>query len=155
LMFFNVSYESSAIEEFSLNSAKNQDLNDESPDVYSEDDNFSKSSTESESVITGSEQFPGKLLLPQNKKIIIHSELLDLLVEYYTAAYEMLSFRKPFANVLDNSIIVCNLVDQFGRYQIGSEIYGSDISSHYIKSLFILAWFVNQDRSIDLYPGQV
>ena len=61
-----------------------------------------------ESVITGSEWFPGELLPSQWQKLIIPADLLDLLVEYYTAAYENLSFRKPFADSLDNSIIVLN-----------------------------------------------
>ena len=80
---------------------------------------------------------------------------MDLLVEYYTVAYENLSFRKPFADNLDDSIIVVNWADQYGRCRIGSEIFGSDMSSRHIKSSFILARFVNQDGSIDLYPGQV
>ncbi|CAG8542332.1 36495_t:CDS:1 [Racocetra persica] len=46
LISFNVGYKSSAIEEFGLNSAENQDLNDKPPDIYSEDNNFSESSTE-------------------------------------------------------------------------------------------------------------
>jgi hypothetical protein len=61
-----------------------------------------------ESVITGSERFPGELLTPQWQKLIIPADLLDLLVEYYTATYENLSFRKPFADNLDDSIIVLN-----------------------------------------------
>ncbi|KAF0420935.1 transposase domain-containing protein [Gigaspora margarita] len=86
-----------------------------------------------ESVITGSER----------------------LFEYYTVAYENLSFRKPFANNLDDSIIVLNRANQYGRCKIGSEIFGSDMSSRHVKSSFVLAQFVNQDGSIDLYPKQV
>ena len=41
-----------------------------------------------ESVITGSERFSSELLPPQRQKLIIPADLLDLLVEYYTAAYE-------------------------------------------------------------------
>ena len=76
-------------------------------------------------------------------------------MEYYTAAYESLSFRKPFADDLNNSIIVLNRANQYGRCRIGSEIFGSDMSSRHVNSSFILARFVNQDGSIDLYPGQV
>ncbi|KAF0406515.1 transposase domain-containing protein [Gigaspora margarita] len=66
-----------------------------------------------ESVITSSERFSGKLLPPQQQKLIIPAELLDLLIEYYTAAYENLSYRKPFADNLDDSIIVLNQADHY------------------------------------------
>ncbi|RIB27834.1 hypothetical protein C2G38_2159603 [Gigaspora rosea] len=102
-----------------------------------------------------SERFSGELLPPQRQKLIIPADLLDLLVKYYTATYENLSFRNPFADNLDDSIIVLNRVDQYERCRIGSEIFGSDISSRHVKSSFVLARFVNQDGSIDLYPGQV
>ncbi|CAG8711827.1 30871_t:CDS:2, partial [Racocetra persica] len=42
----NLALNSSAIEEFSLNSAENEDLNNELLDMYSEDNNFLENSTE-------------------------------------------------------------------------------------------------------------
>ena len=38
--------------------------------------------------------------------MIILSEILDLLIEYYEDIYVILTFRKPFADNLDKSIIV-------------------------------------------------
>jgi hypothetical protein len=58
------------------------------------------------SVITGTEQFLGKLLNPQRLNSSISAEMLDILVEYYKAAYELMNFRKPFTADLDNSITV-------------------------------------------------
>ena len=53
-----------------------------------------------ESVINGSEQFPGELLHPEKLNLIILNELLNLLVEYYEASYETISFRKTFMKIL-------------------------------------------------------
>ena len=70
-----------------------------------------------ETVINGSEQFPGKLLRPEKFNLIISSEILDLLVEYYETSYETINFRKPFIEDIDNnSIIIQNKAKQYGRY---------------------------------------
>src|SRR5271169_4492255 len=82
-----------------------------------------------ESVINGSEQFPGELLRPEKLNLIIPNELLNLLVEYYKASYETMSFRKAFTENFNNSIILRNRTDQYGRYRIGSEIFDSVMSS--------------------------
>ena len=81
--------------------------------------------------------------------------MLDILVEYYKAAYKLMNFKKPFTANLDNSITVQGRINQYGRCWIGSEIFGSAISSRHIKSSFVLAQFVNQDGSVEIYPGQV
>ena len=73
--------------------------------------------------------------------------MLDILVEYYKTAYELMNFRKPFTADLDNSITVQDRINQYGRCRIGSEIFGSAMSSRHIKSSFVLAQFVNQDGS--------
>ena len=78
--------------------------------------------------------------------------MLDLLIQYYMATYETTNFWKPFTHDL-NSVIINNRVNQYGRCRIGSEIFGSAISSHYIKSSFVLAQFVNHNGSVDFYPG--
>ena len=59
-----------------------------------------------ESVINGSERFPGELLRPQNLNLLIPAEMLDLLVEYYEASYEIMNFRKSFIEDFNNSIII-------------------------------------------------
>jgi hypothetical protein len=108
-----------------------------------------------ESVINGSERFPGELLRPENLNLSIPAEMLDLLVEYYEASYETMNFRKPFIEDFNNSIIIRNRADLYGRCRIGSETFDSVMSSRNIKGSFVLARFVNQDGSVDLYPGQV
>ena len=108
------------------------------------------------SVITGTERFPGELLHPRKQNLTIPVEMLDVLLEYYKATYETMNFRKPFTADLDDStIMVQNRTDQYGRCRIGSEIFGSAMSSWHIRSSFVLAQFVNQDGSVNLYPGQV
>ena len=44
------------------------------------------------SLITGSESFPGEMLRPLSENIIMTAEMLDRMVEYYTATYEMYNF---------------------------------------------------------------
>ncbi|CAG8796074.1 21053_t:CDS:1, partial [Dentiscutata erythropus] len=51
-----------------------------------------------ESSITGFERFLGEFLPLQKEHLIISDELLSLLIEYYTAAYVTMNFRKPFTD---------------------------------------------------------
>jgi hypothetical protein len=108
-----------------------------------------------ESAINGSKRFPGELLHPKNLNLIIPTEMLDLLVKYYEASYETMSFRKPFTEDFNDSVILQNRANRYGRCRIGSEIFDSVMYSRNIKGSFVLARFVNHDGSIDLYPGQV
>ena len=106
---------------------------------------------------TESEWFPDKLLLPKRENSIILSKIVNFLVEFYEVTYESLNFRKLFAETQDDSasIIVPNRAHQYGRCRIGSEYFGSDMSSRYVNSSFVLALFENQDGSFNLYPEQV
>ncbi|GET63382.1 hypothetical protein GLOIN_2v1786147 [Rhizophagus irregularis DAOM 181602=DAOM 197198] len=108
-----------------------------------------------ESTTTGKEAFPGEMLRPVFNDIVMSSDMLDLIVEYYMASYEMMEFRKPFGEGAEDSIIVQVKMNQFGRCRIGSEIFGSSISSRHVKSSFILAKFMTESGDIDCYPGQV
>ena len=108
-----------------------------------------------ESVTNRSERFPGELLCPEKPNLIIPNKLLNLLVEYYEASYETISFRKTFTENFNNSIVFQNRANQYRRCRIGSEIFDSVMSSRNIKGSFVLVRFVNQDRSVDLYSGQV
>ena len=107
-----------------------------------------------ESPITGSEKFPGGLLRPFNN-IFLEDSIHNLLVEYYTGTYIDLTFKKPFDRDTSNSVIVVNMAKQYGRCQIGAEIFGSITLACHIKSSFILAKFINRDGSVDIYPGQI
>lgn len=107
-----------------------------------------------ESPITGQESFPGEMLKPFSENILLSSEMLDRMVEYYNAAYEY-NFRKPFGEGPEDSIIINVKMNKFGRCRIGSEVFGSSMSSRHVKSSFILAKFVTTDNEVDCYPGQI
>ena len=49
-----------------------------------------------ESNVTGSKLFPGEFLKPSSDNIIILSEMLDLMIEYYNVTYITFDFRKLF-----------------------------------------------------------
>ena len=109
-----------------------------------------------ESTITGSEPFPGELLNPSSKNIVLPNSMLDLMVEYYTATYESLEFRKPFGEGPLDAVTIRIKMDRFGRCRIGSEIFGSAISPRHVKSSYVLAKFMTANSdNVDCYPGQI
>ena len=81
------------------------------------------------SVITGRELFLGEILRLSSEDVLLSSEMLDRMVNYYMATYEMYNFCKLFGEGTDDSIIIHVKMNQFGRCQIGSEIFDSTISS--------------------------
>ncbi len=68
-----------------------------------------------ESRISDSEKFLGKFLKPLSDNILLSSEMLDLIVEYYIIAYDNLEFRKPFGEGSENAIIIQVKMNQFRR----------------------------------------
>jgi hypothetical protein len=109
-----------------------------------------------DSPITGSEEFPGQFLKPQSENVRLEDPIHDLLVEYYTNTYVNSIFRKPFTQEVSDSAIVINKTNQYGRCQIGTEIFGSATSARHIKSSFVLAKFINRDGiNVDIYPRQI
>jgi hypothetical protein len=108
-----------------------------------------------ESPIAGCEAFPGEMLGPSSEKVIMSSEMLDIMVDYYNATYPANNFRKPFGEGPEDSIIIRVRMNQFGRCRIGSEIFGSKMSSRHVKSSFVTAKFITIDDDVDVYPGQV
>src|SRR5436305_6161425 len=108
------------------------------------------------SVITGSEAFPGEMLRPLSENILMSAEILDRIVEYYTASYEKHNFWKLFGEGTDDSIIIHVMMNQFRRCRIDSKIFSSAMSSRHITSSYILAKFMtmNGDK-VDCYPGQI
>ena len=107
------------------------------------------------SQVSGSEDFPGEFLKPSFNNTILSSEMLDLMVEYYLATYELFGFRKPFSKGSDDDIVIRVKMNQFGRCRIGSEVFGFSILIQHAKSSYILAKFITNDRTVDCYPGQV
>jgi hypothetical protein len=109
-----------------------------------------------ESPITGCEEFPGEFLAPQSENIRLEEEIHDLLIKYYEDTYVDSIFRKLFTEDLPGSTIVINKANQYGRCQIGAEIFGSAASPRHIKNSFVLAKFISRDgKSVDTYPGQI
>jgi hypothetical protein len=108
-----------------------------------------------ESPIVGCEAFPGKMLGPSLEKVLMSSEMLDIMVDYYNATYPTYNFRKPFGEGPEDSIVIPVKMSQFGRCRIGSETFGSKMSSRHVKSSFIVAKFITADNDVDVYPGQV
>jgi hypothetical protein len=107
-----------------------------------------------DSNITGCESFPGEMLKPITKKVLLTKEMLSLMVDYYIATYENYNFKTPFGEGPEGSIIISVTINRFGRCRIGSEIFGSTTSFRHIKNSFILAKFIT-DNGVDCYPGQV
>ena len=107
------------------------------------------------SVITEREAFSGEMLKPSFENILMTAEMLDRMIEYYTAIYEMHNFQKLFGEETDDSIIIRVMMDKFGRCRIGSEIFGSIMSSRHISSSYILAKFMTNTDEVDCYSGQI
>ena len=109
---------------------------------------------EDESAI-GTEPFPGELMNPC-QETNLPKDILDLLVEYYNNLYDN-SFMS--ISSITASSINCNVVNprikQYGRLRIGADIYGSVQAARHEKSSYILARFVQNDETVDTYPGQV
>ncbi|POG71051.1 hypothetical protein GLOIN_2v1775288 [Rhizophagus irregularis DAOM 181602=DAOM 197198] len=108
-----------------------------------------------DSQISGKENFPGEFLKPVSHNILLSSEMLNLMVEYYNATYESFGFRRPLVEGLDNDIIIRVKINQFGRCQIGSEVFGSSLSLRHVKSSYVLVKFITDDEDVDTYQGQI
>ena len=145
---------------------KGLDILDTRPSVgsVSESDEFTSEEMErfllysqniKESPICGCETFPGEMLGPSSENVLMSDEMLNVMVEYYKATYINYNFRRPFGEGPDDSIIIRVKMSQFGRCRIGSETFGSKMSSRHVKSSFVLAKFITEDDDIDCYPGQI
>ncbi|GET55987.1 hypothetical protein GLOIN_2v1775288 [Rhizophagus irregularis DAOM 181602=DAOM 197198] len=108
-----------------------------------------------DSQISGKEGFPGEFLKPVSHNILLSSEMLNLMVEYHNATYESFGFRRPLVEGLDNDIIIRVKINQFGRCQIGSEVFRSSLSLRHVKSSYVLAKFITDDEDVDTYPDQI
>ena len=108
------------------------------------------------SVITGSEAFPGEMLRPLSENILMSAEILDRIVEYYTASYEKHNFQKLFEEGTDDSIIIRVMMNKFERCRFGSEIFRSAMSSRHSTSSYILAKFMTMNGDeVDCYLSQI
>lgn len=112
---------------------------------------------EVDDTIVGNEPFPGEMLTPNNNRVSLPDNIYEILTEYYNNAYkfQFITIDESVSNMSSESIIVPNMVDQFGRVRIASEIFGSAMSPRHLKNAFILAKFIQDDGTSDLFPGQV
>lgn len=111
-----------------------------------------------DATITGSEEFPGEMLTPKNNRVSVPDAIYELLVKYYNDTYDwdFVSIAELASNVnSQQSIVVLPNVYQFGRIRIATEIFGSTFAPRYQRSSNILAKFINDDETTDIYPGQV
>ena len=125
-------------------------------DDFADDDfqNFIRLSLIEEESAYGTERFPGILMKPC-QETTLQKHILDLLVEFYNILY-----NNDFVSIFSitgpcNDIVVNCQIRQYGRLRIGADIYGSVQASRHEKSSYILARFVQDDGTIDIYPGQV
>lgn len=115
---------------------------------------------ETEDTITGIEPFPGEMLFPKKVNVSLPDEVYNVLVEYYNNAYDLEflsiadSVRKTTGSY-SRKFIVRPQINQFGRIRIGAEIFGSANTPRYSKNSFIIAKFVQDNNSVEFFPGQV
>ena len=116
--------------------------------------NFIRLSSIEDGSASETEPFPRELMnscqetnLPKNT--------LDLLVEFYNNLYDDHFIAISSITGPNNDTVVNSKIKQYGRLRISADIYGSIQAAHYEKLLFILARFVQDDGSIDTYPGKV
>ena len=112
---------------------------------------------EVDDTIIGNEPFPGEMLTPNKNRVALPDNIYQILTDYFNDAYELqfVTIAESISTSLRDSIIVPNMVDQFGRIRIAAEIFGSTMSSRYLKNAFILAKFIQEDGTTDLFPDQV
>jgi hypothetical protein len=112
---------------------------------------------ETDNTITGAEFFPGEMMSPKKINVGLPDDVYNILVAYYKNAYgmEFSTIAESVQRSSTRTIIVRPQVNQFGRIRIGAEIFGSASTPRYSKNSFILAKFVQENGSVELYPGQV
>src|SRR5260363_231637 len=104
---------------------------------------------------TGSKPFPGELLGPKKECVTLSKDLCALLVDYYNNAY---NYNFIFlTDILEHPDTIATLpgITIYRRIKIGDEIFGSTYSKKHTKSAKILAKFVLDDNTTDIYPGLI
>ncbi|CAB4439788.1 unnamed protein product [Rhizophagus irregularis] len=115
-------------------------------------------SLEIEDTIASSEPFPEEMLTPKKINVGLPDETYNILVEYYKAAYdlEFLSISELAqgnTRCSGRKIVIRPQINQFRRIRIGAEIFRSANSPRYSKNLFILAKFVQENESVEIFPS--
>jgi hypothetical protein len=112
---------------------------------------------EVDDTITGSESLPGEMLTPCRNRVALTDNIYQILTDYYNDAYNLsfVTISESISAGSSDSIVVSNMVNQFGRVRIAAEVFGSLMSGRYSKNAFVLAKFVQNNGVTDLFPGQV
>ena len=110
---------------------------------------------ETDDIITGIESFPGEMMKPAKIRVNLPEEIYNPLIQYYKDAYDLDFVSLKELTRKSNQIIVLPQINQFSRIRIGSEIFGSIILPRYMKNSYILANFIQENESTEVYPGQV
>ena len=126
-------------------------LDDFSSDEYQ---NFMRFSLVKDDSAFGTEPFPGLLMKPCQEATLLKN-ILDLLTEFYNCLYNDHFTSILSITGLNKDVVVNSKIKLFGRLRIGADIYGSVKAACHEKSSYILARFVQNDSTIDIYPGQV
>ncbi|EXX61664.1 hypothetical protein GLOIN_2v1775288 [Rhizophagus irregularis DAOM 181602=DAOM 197198] len=114
------------------------------------------STTIEEGAAFGFEAFPGSFLGLLNENVSLPKNVLLLLTEFYCNTYgQNFTALSNIHNALEGSIPVLPQVSRFSRLRIGTEIFGSTLSSRHAKSAKILARFILSDDTTDTYIGQI
>ena len=126
-------------------------LDDFSSDEYQ---NFMRFSLVKDDSAFGTEPFPG-LLMKLCQKATLPKNILDLLTEFYNCLYNDHFTSILSITGLNKDVVVNSKIKLFGRLRIGADIYGSVKAARHEKLSYILAQFVQNDSTIDVYPEQV
>ena len=111
---------------------------------------------ETDNTINGSEPFPGEMLTPRKNRVSLPDDIYRILIEYYSNAYEsnFVTITES-ASAGPNDFVVTNMADQFGRVRILAEVFGLVMTPRFFKNAHILAKFIQDNETSELYPGQV
>ena len=112
---------------------------------------------EVDDTIVGSEPFPGEMLMPRKNQVALPDDIYQILTEYYNTAYNLqfITIAESISTSSRDAIVVSNMVDQFGRVRISAEVFGSAMAPRYLKNANVLANFVQDNETTDLFPGQM
>ena len=110
-----------------------------------------------EETIIRNEHYPGEMLSPKRMNVNLPDNVYKCLVDYYNNAYEVkfVTISELSTSTSDRPNVVMPRINQYGRIRIGAEIFGSDNFTKYSKNSFILAKFVQENDTVEMYPGQI
>lgn len=126
-------------------------LDDFASDEYQ---NFIRLSHIEDESAFGTERFPGELMKPCHETTLSNN-ILDLLVLFYNSLYDNNFISISSITGHTNDTVVTSNIKLYGRIRIGADIYGSVQAARHEKSSYILARFVQENETIETFPGQV